>query len=178
MKLGQIAATRVDLFPAEVCDELALLQNRGPLSQRIECGPSSKRSSTPPPSKSSTASTGSRSPPASIGQTYAAQLQSGEAVVVKIQRPDIADVMDRDLAALSLVAEVAQQRTSFGQSVRTGEVLDQFARSLLSELDFQREASAMEEMAVLSVRRATSESRSSTAISAPTGSSSRSGSKG
>ena len=68
---------------------------------------------------------------------------------MKIQRPDIADVMDRDLAASSLVAEVAQQRTSFGQSVRTGEVLDQFARSLLSELDFQREASAMEEMAVL-----------------------------
>jgi ubiquinone biosynthesis protein len=57
--------------------------------------------------------------------------------------------MDRDLAALALVAEVAQQRTSVGQSVRSGEVLDQFARSLRSELDFQREASAMEEMAAL-----------------------------
>ena len=68
---------------------------------------------------------------------------------MKVQRPDIAEVMERDIAALSLVAEVAQERTSFGQSIRTGEILDQFARSLRSELDFQREAAAMEEMATL-----------------------------
>ena len=68
---------------------------------------------------------------------------------MKVQRPDIAEVMERDIAALSLVAEVAQERTSFGQSIRTGDVLDQFARSLRSELDFLREAAAMEEMATL-----------------------------
>ncbi len=39
---------------------------------------------------------------------------------MKVQRPDIAEVMERDLAALSLVAEVAHGRTSFGQGIRIG----------------------------------------------------------
>jgi ubiquinone biosynthesis protein len=149
VKLGQIAATRVDLLPAEVCDELALLQNRAAPEPADRMRPVLEAELHAAAEQVFDGFDWEPLAAASIGQTYAAQLQSGEAVVVKIQRPDIADVMDRDLAALSLVAEVAQQRTSFGQSVRTGEVLDQFARSLLSELDFQREASAMEEMAVL-----------------------------
>ena len=57
--------------------------------------------------------------------------------------------MERDLAALGLAANVAQQRTFFGQGMRTSELLDQFARSLRAELDFRREADAMEEMATL-----------------------------
>jgi ubiquinone biosynthesis protein len=48
-----------------------------------------------------------------------------------------------------LVAGVAQRRTTFGQGMRSGEVLDQFADSLRAELDFRREADAMEEMAAL-----------------------------
>jgi ubiquinone biosynthesis protein len=86
---------------------------------------------------------------ASIGQTYRARLRTGEPVVVKVQRPGIEEVMERDLAALGLVANLVQRRTPFGQSTRSGEVLDQFARSLRAELDFRREADAMEEMRTL-----------------------------
>ena len=60
---------------------------------------------------------------ASIGQTYRARLRTGEAVVVKIQRPGIDDVIERDLAALALLANVAQRRTTFGQGLRSGEML-------------------------------------------------------
>ncbi len=75
---------------------------------------------------------------ASIGQTYRARLRTGEAVVVKVQRPGIAGrCIERDLAALSLLADVAQRRTQLGQGIRSGEVLDQFAKSLRAELDFR-----------------------------------------
>ena len=65
---------------------------------------------------------------ASIGQTYRARLHSGEAVVVKVQRPGIEDVMERDLAALGAARRTSPSGArSFGQSVRSGEMLDQFA---------------------------------------------------
>ena len=178
VKLGQIAATRVDLLPPEVCDELALLQNRAAPEPVDRMEPVLDRELDGETSQMFESFEWEPLAAASIGQTYAARLRSGEPVVVKVQRPDIAEVMERDIAALSLVAEVAQERTSFGQSIRTGDVLDQFARSLRSELDFLREAAAMEEMATLVGRRETSASRASIATSAPAGCSSRSGSKG
>ena len=67
--------------------------------------------------------------------------------MVKIQRPGIADVIERDLAALALLANVAQRRTSFGQGLRSGEMLAQFATSLRSELDFRMEAENLDRMA-------------------------------
>ena len=84
---------------------------------------------------------------ASIGQTYAARLHTGEPVVVKVQRPGIEEMMERDLAALALLADLAQRRTPFGQGMRSGEMLAQFAQGLRAELDFRREADAMAEMA-------------------------------
>ncbi len=84
---------------------------------------------------------------ASIGQTHRARLRSGEAVVVKVQRPGIHELMERDLAALALLANMAQRRTVFGRQLRSGDLLTQFSRSLREELDFRREADAMAEMA-------------------------------
>ena len=86
---------------------------------------------------------------ASIGQTHTARLQTGEEVVVKVQRPGIAEVMDRDLAALGLLARLAERRTALGRSLRSGEVLDQFAQSLRAELDFRGEVRSMVDMAAL-----------------------------
>ena len=57
--------------------------------------------------------------------------------------------MDRDLAALALLADLAQRRTMFGQGVRSGEMLAQFAEGLRVELDFRHEADAMAEMAAV-----------------------------
>ena len=89
---------------------------------------------------------------ASIGQTYRGRLHTGEAVVVKVQRPDIEEMMERDLAALALLADLAQRRTTFGQGVRSGEMLAQFAEGLRAELDFRHEADAMAEMAAVLAR--------------------------
>ena len=147
IKLGQIAATRVDLLPPDFCAELADLQNRVPPEPielikpaiELEIGGAVETVFAEFDWEPLAA--------ASISQTYRARLHSGEAVVVKVQRPGIEAVMQRDLAALTLLANFAQSRTEVGQGLRTGELLAEFAKGLRAELDFRREAEAMTEMA-------------------------------
>ena len=149
IKLGQIAATRVDFLPPEICTELATLQNRvapAPVDDvrfvlETELGTDVEKVFLEFDWEPLAA--------ASIGQTYRARLRTGEPVVVKVQRPGIDEVLDRDLAALALLANFAQRRTALGQGLRSGELLGQFAESLREEVDFRREADAMEEMTLL-----------------------------
>jgi ubiquinone biosynthesis protein len=149
IKLGQIAATRVDLLPREVCDELAELQNRVRAEPKERMVPVLEAELGGPVDQVFAAFEWDPLAAASIGQTYKAQLHSGESVVVKVQRPDVQALMERDLAALALVADLAQRRTPFGQGLRSGELLAQFAEGLRAELDFRREADAMSEMAMV-----------------------------
>lgn len=147
IKLGQIAATRVDLLPGDVCEELARLQQHVPPEPREQIA--EVLESELGPDYESVFSDFDWEPlaAASIGQTHLARLHTGEAVVVKIQRPGIQETMERDLAALGLIADFAQRRTPFGRGIRSGDILEQFGQSLRSELDFRREADAMSEMA-------------------------------
>ena len=149
VKLGQIAATRVDLIPREICDELAELQNRVPAAPADRIRPVLEGELGAAVDEVFAEFDWEPIAAASIGQTYAARLHTGEAVVVKVQRPAIEEMMDRDLAALALLADLAQRRTMFGQGVRSGEMLAQFAEGLRVELDFRHEADAMAEMAAV-----------------------------
>jgi ubiquinone biosynthesis protein len=149
VKMGQIAATRVDLVPPEICSELAKLQNRVPTepAEHIELVLQAELGE----SVGAVFADFDWEPlaAASIGQAYRARLHTGEAVVVKVQRPDIERIIERDLAALAHVAGLAERRTPLGRSVRSGEILGQFAQSLRDELDYLGEADAMSEMAVV-----------------------------
>jgi ubiquinone biosynthesis protein len=149
VKLGQIAATRVDLLPVDVCQELGELQNRVAPEPADRMRVVLEEEYGRPVGEVFAAFDWEPLAAASIGQTYVARLHSGESVVVKVQRPDVVDVIERDLAALGMLADLAQRRTPLGQSVRSGEVLGQFADSLRAELDFRGEAEAMAEMAAL-----------------------------
>ena len=149
VKLGQIAATRVDLLPPDVCNELAELQNRVPAEPRERIAPVLEVELGAAVDEVFAEFDWEPLAAASIGQTYRARLHSGESVVVKVQRPDIEVMMDRDLAALALLANMAQRRTPFGQGVRSGDLLAQFATGLRKEVDFRHEADAMSEMAAL-----------------------------
>jgi ubiquinone biosynthesis protein len=148
VKLGQLAATRPDLVPPDIRVELAALQNRvaaepaerirSVLAVELGCDPDDVFAEFDWEPLAA----------ASIAQTYTARLHTGEGVVVKVQRPDIATVMERDLAALALLARFAERRTLIGRSLGSADLLAQFATSLRAELDFRREADVMEEMAV------------------------------
>jgi ubiquinone biosynthesis protein len=149
VKLGQLAATRPDLVPPDIRGELVALQNRvGPepadrirsvLAVELGCDPDDVFAEFDWEPLAA----------GSIAQTHAARLHDGEYVVVKVQRPDIAAVMERDLAALALLARFAERRTLIGRSLGSADLLAQFAANLRAELDFRREADVMEEMALL-----------------------------
>jgi ubiquinone biosynthesis protein len=155
VKLGQIAATRVDLLPPDICNELAELQNRVPAEAQERIALVLEEELGRAVDEVFAEFDWEPLAAASIGQTYRARLHSGESVVVKVQRPDIEVMMERDLAALALLANMAQRRTPFGQGVRSGELLAQFAKGLRQELDFRHEADAMSEMAALLGERST-----------------------
>ena len=147
VKLGQIAATRVDLLPSDVCEELALLQNRVPPETRERIAGVLREELGDDLDAIFSEFDWEPLAAASIGQTHRACLPSGEWVVVKVQRPDIEETVERDLAALGLLANAAQRRTTLGRGVRSGDMLGQFAQGLRAELDFLREADAMTEVA-------------------------------
>jgi ubiquinone biosynthesis protein len=126
VKLGQIAATRPDLMPPEICAELARLQNQAPPEPVDRIRAVLEAELGRPVDELFAEFDWEPLAAASIGQTHLAHL-----------------------AALALVARVAQQRTPLGRGVRAAEILSQFARSLRAELDFRREADAMADMAAV-----------------------------
>src|SRR5262249_46504949 len=77
---------------------------------------------------------------ASIGQAYRAQLPTGETVIVKVQRPDVAESVLRDLDALTQLAHAVETRTTWGAEYRAVDLAEEFGDRLKEELDFRIEA--------------------------------------
>ncbi|MBM6544864.1 AarF/ABC1/UbiB kinase family protein [Janibacter sp. YIM B02568] len=77
---------------------------------------------------------------ASLGQVHRATTRTGRDVVVKVQRPDVRDTIRDDMEVLGKVTQLADRRTSVGRSYGLNQLLGQFRRSLVGELDYRREA--------------------------------------
>ena len=77
---------------------------------------------------------------ASLGQVHRATTRSGRDVVVKVQRPDVRETVRGDMDALDTVTGLADKHTSIGRSYGLNQLLRQFRRSLVDELDYRREA--------------------------------------
>jgi ubiquinone biosynthesis protein len=145
-KLGQILSTRPDLIPPELAEELSRLQDRvQPLTEaqvvqvmEEELGVPWEdvfESIEPEPLAAGT-----------IGQVHRARLEGGHRVVVKVQRPDAAGEIERDLGLLALFAEKAEGRNALRELVDIPAVIEHLSSSLRRELDFREEASNIERM--------------------------------
>jgi ubiquinone biosynthesis protein len=77
---------------------------------------------------------------ASLGQVHRAVLRSGREVAVKVQRPHVREQILQDLEALDELARVLDRFTNITKSVDLPRVLEEFRRTLLSELDYMQEA--------------------------------------
>jgi len=147
VKLGQVLSTRSDLLPANTCAELARLQDDvtpdPPEVMRLLLESELGRPVGDVFANFDWAPIAA----ASIGQAYRAQLLSGEQVVVKLQRPGIADVIARDIDVLDELARLVEDRTSWGREYRVRELAAEFAERLRGELDFRAEARSARDIA-------------------------------
>jgi len=139
VKLGQALSTRPDLLPAEFVHELGKLQDTVP-SFPSEVAIATIEESLGRPIDQLFAHF-ERHPlaAASLGQVHAATLHTGEQVVVKVQRPDIAGRINTDLAILADLAALSQERLPFAQNYNLVELAWEFAATLRAELDYRRE---------------------------------------
>jgi ubiquinone biosynthesis protein len=140
IKLGQLLSTRPDLLPPAYIEELARLQDRvEPFPweevERIVTTELGVR-------LSKAFATFEETPlaAASLGQVHRATLRDGRDVAVKVQRPDIRARIVDDLDAFAEIADFADRHTAAGRQYEFSPVLEEFRRSLLSELDYRREA--------------------------------------
>jgi len=140
IKFGQLLSTRRDMVPADLADELALLQDQvapfdGALAkQLIETAlgyPLAERftdfSLTPLAS-------------ASVAQVHTARLAGGEEVVLKVIRPGIDKVIADDVALLHMIANLAESRFQEGRRLRLREVVRDYEHVIFDELNLLNEA--------------------------------------
>lgn len=140
IKLGQLLSTRPDFVPPAYLNELAKLQDDvapfpaeavdeiffaetgkeiGDLFQSFERRPLAA---------------------ASIGQVHRATLFDGSEVVVKVQRPDIEEIIAVDLEILAHIASLMEQYLEEVQGHRPTVIVEEFARSLAREIDYTVES--------------------------------------
>lgn len=143
IKLGQLLSTRPDLVPKEYAEELGKLQDRvgafSPAEVRRQinkawgCGPEKIFSFFDYQPVAS----------ASIAQVHKAELPGGQQVAVKIRRPRLKKLVEKDLAVLEDLQGVLQ-RSILGQICDVAEIREIFSRQIRRELDFTVEALNMD----------------------------------
>ena len=140
IKLGQMMSTRVDLFSPAYIEALSRLQDDvAPFGyDEVESLVSSElgvrlASLFPRFDKTPLAA-------ASLGQVHRATLRDGRDVVVKVQRPGIREQALEDMEVLREVAGLIDDHTELGRRYGLGQLLEEFRRSLMEELDYRREA--------------------------------------
>jgi len=152
IKLGQVASTRDDLLPPEVCEEFAKLQSGVPPAPREQMQHVLEMHLAGPINQTFAEFDWEPLAAGSIAHAYRASLMDGERVIVKIQRPGLDDMFDRDRRALLAAAKLLERRTPIGLSLSPVAMANEFSKGLAEELDFTIEATN-----AVSLRKATPE---------------------
>ena len=147
VKLGQLLATRVDMFPPQWIAEFEKLHSQVPavpydilyldLVAAIKGEPAKVFAEFNPLPLAA----------ASIAQVHRATLKDGTAVVVKIRRPGIEGVIRADLRILEHVAKLLESEVPDSRRYDPVHIVSQFRRSLMRELDLAREARNIDQFA-------------------------------
>jgi ubiquinone biosynthesis protein len=140
IKLGQVLSTRGDLLPGVVIDELSTLQDRVPPFPMEQVREQIKTAFGRPLEELFQSFEAEPMAAASIAQVHRAVTKTGEQVVVKVQRPGIAETIRADLSVLHYVARaleaVIEEMGIYSPTI----AVEEFDRAIHEELDFLNEA--------------------------------------
>jgi ubiquinone biosynthesis protein len=139
VKLGQVLATRVDLFPPEWIAEFELLQDAAPPLDFEDLRAQLEEDLGGPPEEIFAEFDTEALAAASIAQVHRARLHDGTQVIVKIRRPGIKRTVEADLRLMKRLARIAARDNPETQRFRPEEVVHQFILSLRRELDLAHE---------------------------------------
>ncbi len=136
VKLGQVLATRVDLFEPEWITEFGKLQDSAPPVPFEALLPQLVEDLGGPPGQLFAHFDPEPLAAASIAQVHRARLSDGSEVVVKVRRPGIKPVVEADLRWLLRLAQLAESESPELRTFSPQQVVREFSQSLRNELDF------------------------------------------
>lgn len=147
VKMGQVLATRPDIFPPHWITELSKLQDQVPPAPFEEMMPVLQEALGRSPFEVFRDFDTTPVAGASVAQVYQASLQDGTPVIIKLRRPGIKENIDADLRLLHHLAVLIESEVEQAKRFNPTEIVDQFAKSLKRELDFALEGRNTERFA-------------------------------
>ncbi|MEJ4047414.1 ubiquinone biosynthesis regulatory protein kinase UbiB [Erwinia sp. SLM-02] len=141
IKFGQMMSTRRDLFPRQIADQLAMLQDRVAPFDGAKALKLIEQSLGAPISSQFDDFDITPLASASIAQVHTATLkENGKAIVIKVIRPDILPVIKADMKLINRMARWVPRLLPDGRRLRPQEVVADYEKTLLDELNLLREA--------------------------------------
>ncbi len=140
VKFGQVLSTRRDLTPPDVADELAKLQDRVPPFPAAKARAIVEKAFGQKLEDLFESFEAEAVASASIAQVHFATLRGGRPVAVKVLRPGMLEVIEKDLALLHQLAAWVERLSADGRRLKPREVVAEFDTYLHDELDLVREA--------------------------------------
>ncbi len=140
VKFGQAVSTRRDLLADDIADELAKLQDRVPPFSGREARKIIESELGQPVDQVFSKFDETPLASASIAQVHPAWLKNGDEVVVKVLRPNVEARIRQDVSLMFAFARLLQRFSKEAQRLRPVEVVAEFEKTILDELDLVREA--------------------------------------
>jgi len=149
IKVGQALSTRPDLVRRDWLDQLTRLQDDLPAFDHAIALATIEAELGAPAHELFAEFPDYPVAAASLGQVYKARLADGHWVAVKVQRPNLASVLRRDLVLIRLLAITTAPLLPLNLGFGLGTIIDEFGRTLFEEIDYRREADNAERFAGL-----------------------------
>ncbi len=140
VKFGQALSTRRDLLPADIADELAMLQDKVPPFPGATARAGLERSYGRPLGELFADFSIEPLAAASIAQVHVARRLDGREVVVKVLRPGMREQIGRDLEVMAAMAQLAERWWPEARRLKPIEVVGEYRKTIFDELDLMREA--------------------------------------
>jgi len=140
IKFGQALSTRPDMLPPDIAEELAKLQDRVPPFSGEEAVKLIEAAYGESVTQRFASFDNQPIAAASVAQVHYATLKTGEEVIIKVLRPDILPLIDRDIALLYKLADLALKYWPDARRLRLDEIVQDYDATIHDELDLMREA--------------------------------------